>query len=110
VGKRRAVPQCDLMVGIPEITKLAYDQQEGFVQLTADTIEQLARTAGIIGTDIAPLVPTLPLTEQGLDSLDVMSIFLEIEDTYGVQVPDEDYAELRTTEQIVTYLRERLEQ
>jgi acyl carrier protein len=58
--------------------------------------------------DTSSLEPDVPLTEQGLDSLDLMTVFLEIEETYHIKVPDQDYERLRTADEIAAYLNEQL--
>ncbi len=45
--------------------------------------------------------------ELDIDSLDVAGIFLGIQETLGVTVPDDDIDELDTVEKIVSYLDAR---
>lgn len=40
----------------------------------------------------------------GLNSLDVMSIIVEFEDTFGIKIPDEDITGLMTVGDIEAYL------
>ena len=40
----------------------------------------------------------------GADSLDVVELVMELEDTFGVSISDEDAAELYTVRRIVDYL------
>ena len=40
----------------------------------------------------------------GADSLDVVELVMELEDTFGVSISDEDAAELYTVRRIVEYL------
>lgn len=40
----------------------------------------------------------------GADSLDVVELVMELEDTFGISISDEDAAELYTVRRIVDYL------
>ena len=40
----------------------------------------------------------------GADSLDILQLLMTIEETYGVQIPDEKLATFRTVGDIVSYL------
>lgn len=42
----------------------------------------------------------------GLDSLDTVDLIVQLERTFGIRIPDEDYKKLRTLEGVYTYLRE----
>jgi Acyl carrier protein len=44
----------------------------------------------------------------GADSLDVVEILMEIEDELGVCIPDSDVLELKTIENVVSYLSQRV--
>lgn len=46
----------------------------------------------------------LTLTELGVDSLDVMLIFMEIQERTGVQVPEDQLDRLKTPAQIAEFL------
>jgi len=48
-----------------------------------------------------------PLKEIGVDSLDLSGILLEIEEKFGIKIPDEDIARLETIDRIVEYIREK---
>lgn len=40
----------------------------------------------------------------GADSLDAVELNLALEEAYGISIPDEDLAELKTVQDIVTYI------
>ena len=40
----------------------------------------------------------------GADSLDIVELIMALEDTYGIQISDEDIANLTTVKQISDYL------
>lgn len=45
-----------------------------------------------------------PLSEQGLDSLDMMDLLLCLEQGYAVKIPDKDLAQLRTLNDFASFL------
>jgi acyl carrier protein len=44
----------------------------------------------------------------GLDSLQTIELVYQVESTFDIQIPDEDFGRLRTIGDVVTYLGERL--
>ena len=42
----------------------------------------------------------------GADSLDVVELIMAFEDEFGIALPDEDVAKLKTIENIVTYIKD----
>jgi acyl carrier protein len=46
----------------------------------------------------------------GLDSLQTIELVYQVESTFDIQIPDEDFGRLRTIGDVVTYLGERLGQ
>lgn len=48
------------------------------------------------------------LDDLGADSLDVVDLVMSIEDEFEVEVPDEALEKMRTVEDIVKYLEERV--
>lgn len=72
----------------------------------ADIIELIQESKTTMKqTDINP---TIPLTEQGLDSLDIFDLFLAIEEKYGIHVEDEQIDQHRTINEIVPFLNTQL--
>ncbi len=50
------------------------------------------------------LLANKSFADQGVDSLDRMSIYLNIEESYGVKIPDDVIDKLVSVEKIVEYL------
>ena len=44
------------------------------------------------------------MEDLGADSLDVVELLMEIEETFGVSVPDEDIPGLKTVKDIIEYV------
>jgi acyl carrier protein len=49
------------------------------------------------------------LKELGVDSLEVMNVFLNIAEKYEIEIPDEEIDRLDTIDMIADYLKRRLE-
>ena len=55
------------------------------------------------------LDPSVSVYEQGIDSLDMLSVFLAIQEKYGIDIPDEDIPNLISLKDIVEYINDRKE-
>ena len=42
----------------------------------------------------------------GLDSLDTVDLVMQLEQEFGIRIPDEDYAKLLTMTDVLTYLQQ----
>jgi acyl carrier protein len=51
--------------------------------------------------------PDKPLDQYGIDSLDLASILLALEERFGLKVPDSDIDRLRTLNDLAAYLVEK---
>ncbi len=75
--------------------------------MKAQLIDLLANTTGLSASAISP---TAHLTRDlGLDSLDVVDLVMQLEQTFGLSIPDEDYSLLTTVEEINSYLGKKLQ-
>jgi acyl carrier protein len=55
--------------------------------------------------DLSALKDDVPFREQlELDSMDFLDIVMELRKRYRIQIPEDDYLELRSMESTVTYL------
>jgi acyl carrier protein len=43
-----------------------------------------------------------------LDSMDIASFMLELEESYGIKIPNADISKLDSIDQVITYLNNRL--
>lgn len=58
-----------------------------------------------MGVDQEQVKPEASFKEDlGADSLDVVEFIMELEDQFGIEVPDEDAEKLRTVEDVVKYI------
>ena len=58
---------------------------------------------------VKSLDPSVSVYEQGIDSLDMLSVFLAIQEKYGIDIPDEDIPNLISIKDIVEYINDRKE-
>ena len=56
---------------------------------------------------IAELALSDPITSHLADSMDVVELVMQFEDTFGLVIPDEDYEKLRTIQDALRYIRKR---
>jgi acyl carrier protein len=78
------------------------------MQASTKEILDLFKQADIIGVDIDNLSVKQSLAAQGIDSLELMSVLLNVEDVYGIKIPDDDVKLLVSIQAITDYLNERL--
>lgn len=63
-----------------------------------------------LGLEEDDLVPEKSFIEDlGLDSLDVMTLAMAIEEEFDIEVPDDDVEEIKTIQNIIDYLHKRLD-
>lgn len=51
-----------------------------------------------------------PFEDMGIDSLDIMTILLKLQETYGIEISDEDTETLTTFNELASYLIEKSSQ
>lgn len=49
-------------------------------------------------------------TDLGADSIDLMELLMEAEETFDIKIPDEDREKLRTVGDVVSYIRLHIEE
>lgn len=64
--------------------------------------EILAEQLGVDASKIT--LETNVATDLGADSLDLVEILMSLEDEFGVSIPDEQIAEIKTVKQIVNFV------
>ena len=75
-------------------------------KVTQEQIIDVIRKANIV-KDSDALENDKSLTDQGVDSLDFSSLLFNIEEEFGVEIPDEDIDELQTINEIFTYVNSK---
>jgi acyl carrier protein len=77
--------------------------------LTVENLKELAKEIDMLKVKIESIDPQKDLVLQGIDSLDILSLLLLIQEKYGVQIPDEDIPKLKTLNDIVEYVNKKLQ-
>jgi len=78
------------------------------VKATVENIKETIVEADVLG-DVEEMQSNVALSEQGIDSLDVVNVYLLIEEKFKVSIPDEDLDQVQTIDDIVTYVNNKLE-
>ena len=62
-----------------------------------------------LGVDAAEVTPNASFTNDlGADSLDTVDLIMEIENQFGIQIPDDDAQKISTVGDAIKYIEERL--
>ena len=72
-------------------------------------VNEVKRMIAEIGLpiDSEKLDPNLPLKEQGIDSLDMMTFYLKSEERFGIEIPDEDIDQLLSIMDLINYVSQK---
>lgn len=76
------------------------------MNVTQEDIFSIIENVGV-SADISNLAADASLTDSGIDSLEMMNIFLGIEEKFGIHIPDEDIDALDSVNNIINYLSQR---
>lgn len=74
------------------------------MNVTQEDILSIVENAGV-SVDVSKIKLDVTFKQAGIDSLEMMNVFLGIEEKFSIQIPDEDIADLNTIENIVSYLQ-----
>ena len=76
------------------------------MEATIENVKEVIVEAEVLA-DVAEMKSDIALSEQGIDSLDVVNVYLLLEEKFGVQIPDEDLEHVRTIDAIVEYINSK---
>jgi acyl carrier protein len=63
-----------------------------------------------LGVTKEEIVPEASFTEDlGADSLDVVELVMAMEETFDIEIPDEDAEKIQTVGEALAYIRDRLQ-
>lgn len=77
------------------------------MKATEKNVKEVIVEAEVLG-DVNEMKNDVPLSEQGIDSLDVVNIYLLLEEKFDVKIPDEDLIKVQTIDAIVEYVNNKL--
>lgn len=76
------------------------------MKATVENIKEVIAEADVLAS-IDGMVNDVPLREQGIDSLDVVNVYLLLEEKFDVKIPDEDLEQVQTIDAIVEYINNK---
>lgn len=74
------------------------------MNITRDDVVAIIDEAGV-SVDVSSIQPSMSLVDAGVDSLEMMNVYMGIEDRFGIKIPDEDIDKLNSIENIVEYIK-----
>jgi len=77
------------------------------MEITEKDIKDLMKQIDIIKDSIDSIDVEVSLIEQGIDSLDMLNVYLLIEEKYNIKIPDEDIPKLTSIKNIVDYIKSK---
>ena len=77
------------------------------MKATIENVKEVIADAEVLG-DVSDMKNDMPLSEQGIDSLDVVIVYLLLEEKFGVKIPDEDLGKVQTIDAIIEYINNKL--
>lgn len=80
-------------------------------KIDRDTVEMQVKQilADQLDLDMAEINETALLTDDlGIDSFSSIEIVYDLEDKFGIEIPEKDLADVKTVDDIVTYIVSRL--
>jgi len=77
------------------------------MKVTTDDILEVIESAEVVA-DTKSLQNDIKLTDQGVDSLDIVNIYLLLEEKFDIKIPDEDLSQVTTVNDIVEYVNSKL--
>ncbi|QLE78829.1 acyl carrier protein [Francisella sp. Scap27] len=75
--------------------------------VTREDIINVIKEADVM-FDLENVVDDLSLEEQGLDSLDAVTVFLLVEEKYDIKIPDTDIEQVQTLTSLIHYVNTKL--
>jgi acyl carrier protein len=77
------------------------------MQATLKNVKEVIEEAEVLG-DVSEMKTNISLADQGIDSLDVVNIYLLLEEKFDVKIPDDDIMHVQTIDNIITYINKKL--
>ena len=77
------------------------------MEITKNDVIEIIDNAGIL-VDTNNLLNDINLQEQGVDSLDIVNIYMMLEDKFNIKIPDTDLPNVKTIDDIVSYVNSKI--
>jgi acyl carrier protein len=78
------------------------------MELSIANLKQILANSSSLGDDVLNFKDDISITEQGVDSLDMLDYFLNLEEAYNVKIPDTDIEKVKTFQALFQYLKEKI--
>ncbi|TKI71031.1 acyl carrier protein [Sulfurimonas crateris] len=78
------------------------------MKATVENVKEVIAEAEVLG-DASEMKNDIPLRDQGIDSLDVVNVYLLLEEKFDIKIPDEDLSQVRTISDIVEYINKKVD-
>jgi acyl carrier protein len=77
------------------------------MELSIANLKQLLANSSSLGNQVLDFDDNISITEQGVDSLDMMDFYLNIEEAFNVTIPDIDIEKVKTFNALFQYLQKK---
>jgi len=77
------------------------------MKVNENDIIKIIEEADVLTEEVDTLIKDIPLVEQGIDSLDIVNIYLLIEEKLEVKIPDEDLDKVKSIKEIIEYINSK---
>jgi acyl carrier protein len=74
------------------------------MNVTREQVLEVIARAGV-SVDVGAIQGNISLSKAGIDSLEMMNVFLAIEENFNIKLSDEDTEKLNTLDDIIAYLQ-----
>ncbi len=74
-------------------------------EIESKVIKIIAEKLGIDESEIKPEASFID--DLGADSLDIVELVMELEEEYGIEIPDEDAEKIKTVQDAIDYIKEK---
>ena len=74
--------------------------------INVEKIVEIISSAGVVD-DMSKFDPNKSFKENGIDSLDVFTVFLAVEEQLGVKFSEEDSTSIKSASEMVAFLNSR---
>lgn len=78
------------------------------MELTLENLKLLLSKSSSLGEAALELDLDKSLVEQGVDSLDILDYLLQIEEKFGVSIPDEDIDKVSSFHKMLEYVQDKM--
>jgi len=78
------------------------------MKATIENVKEVIVEADVLG-NVDEMKSDVALSEQGIDSLDVVNVYLLLEEKFEISIPDEDLLQVKSIDAIVEYINKKID-